>query len=197
MSKMKRSLPLVMLCLGLMIGLSVGVGMMFGTLATVGYWQQASSQAEPPQLWETQLHALGAHGGDKLAMSTGPIDEDTEGLFVLDFLTGDIYCWVVNPRNLLGSMFIGQFKHNVVADLGLDKGKAADYVLVTGTINAIRGGAAERPANCICYVGDANTGNVVAYTIAWNKTAANASVPQAGPFIKVAVGKARPDIERD
>ncbi len=39
---------------------------------------------------ETVLNASASHGGETFAMATGPVDADVEGLFMLDFLTGEL-----------------------------------------------------------------------------------------------------------
>ncbi len=32
-----------------------------------------------------------------MAIATGPIDDDSEGVFFLDYLTGDLQCWFYYP----------------------------------------------------------------------------------------------------
>jgi hypothetical protein len=121
-------------------------------------------------------------------MATGPIDEEVEGLFTLDYLTGELQCFVINPRNY---QWGGVFKANVVSDLGVQQGKKPNYVMVTGMANFQRGAAANAPAMCAVYVADANTGNFVAYGLSWNRTMARGMAPQAGALVKLGVGKAR------
>ena len=186
--KRRKILPLLTFGFGLALGVAVGIGMLIGV-------NSANSEARRSAK-DTRLHAAAANGGKSLAMATGKIDDDVEGLFVLDFLTGDLYCLVVSPR-ALGAGFIGQFKTNILRDLGLEKGKSPDYILTTGNVRALRGGGAAKPAACIAYVGDGNSGNVAAYMIAWNPNMAAAGRPQIGGMITVAKGKARPTLEQD
>ncbi len=194
MSKLKKSFPYLMLGAGLLMGLLVGVGMMIGVWYAAK--QHPSPAAELKELFETRLHAAGAHGGKSMVMATGPIDDDVEGLFVVDNLTGDLYCWVVFSRTL-GGGFVGQYKYNVAKDLGVQEGKTPDYVMVVGGVQTIRGGAVARPAKCVVYVGDSNTGNVAAYSLLWNLTSARDGAPQRGTLTLVAAGKVRPDAETD
>jgi hypothetical protein len=161
----------------------VSAGALVGILALA-----AIQNLYPTSLPETVLHASSSHGGETFAMATGRIDEDVEGLFTLDYLTGDLQGWIYYP-NVLG--FGGMFRHNVLAELGALEGKRPGYVLVTGEANFPRGAGVTTPASCIVYVADANTGHFAAYTILWNRTATRAGAPQAGGFQVLGVGKGR------
>ena len=88
--------PVLWLSLGLAMGLLVGVGMFAGALVVTGLHRPL---ARGPM--EFPLYASASHGGDGFAMATGNIDEDVDGLYTLDFLTGDLMCWVFNPRTLI------------------------------------------------------------------------------------------------
>jgi hypothetical protein len=178
--------PVLMMSVGLVVGLAVGLGMMIGTLVTVGH-QQAGSLRPP----DTLLHAVASHSGDTFAMATGPVDSDVEGLFTLDYLTGDLQCWVLYPR---AGTFGGHFRHNVISDLGVERGKNPNYVIVTGQADFQRGGTAATPALSAVYVADANTGNFAAYGLMWNRTLARSNTPQRGAFVLLGTGKAR-DLE--
>ena len=178
-----RVRPVFLVLLGLGMGLLVGVGMMLGTLTALTS-QQDTSLTFP----ETLLHATASHSGESMAMATGPIDADVEGLFILDYLTGELQCHVIYPRN---GTFGGVFRYNVLQDLGVQQGKKPDYVMVTGAADFQRGGAASSPAMCAVYVADANTGNFAAYSLMWNRTMYRGGAPQQGTFVPLGVGKAR------
>ena len=87
-----------MLLAGLAMGLLVGVGMMIGTLVAV---RSAPATALSPP--ETLLHATASHSGKSMAMATGLVDEEAEGVFILDYLTGDVQCYVINPALTSGA----------------------------------------------------------------------------------------------
>jgi hypothetical protein len=178
-----------MLSVGLTVGLLIGVGMLVGALVA-GKAQNSATINVP----ETLLHATASHGGETLAMATGQIDAEIEGLFLLDFLTGDLQCWVINPR--LGRIG-AQYKHNVINDLGVQQGKKPSYVMVTGGADIPRGSAAASPAGCILYVADSNTGKVAVYTLAWNRNLARAGQLQGGGFVLVTAGEARKVVIRE
>jgi hypothetical protein len=170
------------LAAGLLLGLAVVVGIAIGTSSS----RHEATLAEQ-LLGHTQLHASGATGGKSIALATGMIDEGTEGVFVLDFYTGDLQCWVINPR--LGT-FSSIFKINVIADLGVEQGKTPDYVMSAGQVD-FRGPQGTNMGRSVVYVADGNTGNVGCYAVPWNRQAVTSGQPQAGPLVKVAVGKAR------
>ena len=184
MFKRFRNRPVLFVLLGLGLGLLVGVGMMVGTLTALTN-QSAVALTVPPTL----LHASASHSGDSMALATGPIDSDAEGLFILDYLTGDLQCFVINPRT---GQWGGMFKYNVIQDLGVEQGKKPNFAMVTGHADFQRGAAtAATPALCAVYVADANTGNFAAYGLMWNRTMARSAALQTGTLIRLGVGKAR------
>lgn len=172
-----------MLLAGLSMGLLVGVGMMIGTLVAVRH-----APTDSLQFPETMLHATASHSGKSMAMATGTVDEEAEGVFILDYLTGDLQCWVLNPRTF---QWGGMFKYNVINDLGVQQGKDPNYVMVTGQIQFRRGAQAQMPAMCAVYVADANTGNFAAYSMLWNRTMAAGGAMQQGTLNLLGTGKAR------
>lgn len=141
-----------------------------------------------------KLQAVATHSADTIAMATGPVDEEGEGLYVLDFLTGDLHCWVLNPRT---GKFGGVFKHNVWTDLGAPKTKNTKYVMVTGAASFVRGAGTTRPAGSILYVADSVTGGVVAYNVAWDRSASASGRSQSGGFVRLDMGQARNIVIRD
>jgi hypothetical protein len=135
---------------------------------------------------ELRLKASASHGSETFAIATGSIDGEVEGLFCLDYLTGDLTCFVVNPRAVKN--FSGLFKTNIVKDMPVEKGKKPAYVMVTGGIN-VRG--APNAPQSVVYVADANSGVWACYSFTWNRSAAAAGVTQAQPMVLVNGGKAR------
>ena len=87
MSRWFANRPLWMLIVGLSAGLLLGVGMLTGALVTI-----AHLNSDTQRMPEVVLNATASHSGETFAMATGPIDSDVEGLFVLDYLTGELQC---------------------------------------------------------------------------------------------------------
>ena len=75
---------------GLLLGLAVAVGILLGR-PTANPWE------------EIRLKATASHGAASFAMATGPVDDAVEGLYCLDFVTGDLTCYVLNPRTGLAA----------------------------------------------------------------------------------------------
>jgi hypothetical protein len=178
--------------IGLGLGLLVGVGMSAGTVIGMRAAGAGSTPAVPADLsaayQEMRLRAVATSGAETMAMATGTVDEQSEGLFFLDFLTGELQCFVLNPR--IGK-FTGWFKTNVIKELPIEKGKKPSYVMVTGGWNPLRGGTIARPAGCVVYVADANTGGFAAYTFPWIQGTSSTLAQQAATFITLDGGRAR------
>ena len=196
MSRFTHKKSILMLGVGLLFGLMIGVGMMVGVIVAMQQFTGTVAGQESLEIPTVQqmLHATTASNGKSMAMATGNVFEDAEGIFILDFLTGDLHCWVPNARNLKAG-YLAVYKANVVEALGVEKGKPADYVLVTGTANASGRSGQSTPAGCVCYVGDSNSGKVAAYSCLFDRTAAKAGRLQTGELILLTVAPARPEVE--
>lgn len=176
---MKRYLtrtPWLMLVMGLVCGAAIGAGV---------YAKLGTPRIELPA---TLLNATATHGGDTMAIATGPVADGVEGLFILDFITGELSCSVLNPRN---GAIGGAYKVNVVGDLGVEQGKQPKYVMVTGQASFRVQGGNVKPAESVVYVADTNTGRFVAYMLPWNRQAAQWNFTQVYPMIKLGQGSAR------
>ncbi|MEZ6108445.1 MAG: hypothetical protein R3B96_20690 [Pirellulaceae bacterium] len=183
------------------LSLSVIVGVVGAFGFAAGWMSQASqddrsavsavdSSIPADLLAQVNLQADSASTGKTMAMVTGRIDGDVEGLYVLDFTTGNLFCWVLNQR---GGGFMAQYMTNVRNDFGpLEQGRNPEYLLVSGFVNVAGGAGADgRPADSVVYVADANSGAVVGYSLVWNRARAAAGGAQGGGLIKVAQGLAR------
>lgn len=162
------------------------LGLAFG--AVIGAFASFQFSGPRIQLPTTLLNASATHGGTTMAIATGPIQDGVEGFFVLDFITGELTCSVLNPRT--GAMG-GAYRANVVTDLGVEQGKQPQYLMVTGAANFRTQGGNVAPAESVVYVADANTGLYVAYWLPWNKLAAQQGFPQANPMKVLGKGSAR------
>jgi hypothetical protein len=135
-----------------------------------------------------ELHASGAAASESFAIASGAIDEDVEGVYMLDFLTGDLQCSVLNFRT---GRFGAVFRANVLQALGSDPVKHPKFLMVSGAINFPRGASAARPGNSVIYVLDTTTGNFAAYGIPWRREIAATGRVQSGALILLDVGRAR------
>ncbi len=120
-------------------------------------------------LWpHTPLHAVSTDRSQSFAIATGPVDEEVEAVYFLDFLTGDLNAVVLN-RQLNG--FTGFYRYNVLNDLGIDPAKAPQYMMVTGMTSPRAGSSRMRPGLAAVYVAEVTSGWVAAYAIPWSKSA--------------------------
>lgn len=163
-----------------MLGISLAILIAAGAGYFIGnHWRQ-------PAPMET-LRAATAAMGANMAVATGAVSDDTEGVFFLDFLTGDLQCLVYYPR--LGG-FGARYYTNVLANLPAS-GKNSQYLLVTGGAVTTRATAGARPGNSLVYVTDATSGNFAAYAVPWDRTSEGASRAQSGPLVFVGGGPIR------
>ena len=98
---------------GIVIGLAIG-----GALAAGIWLGKGADRAPLAELEDLKLQAMASHGGETFAIATGPVDDQVEGLYALDYLTGDLQCWVFNPRTY---KLAGWFKTNIAKDLSTEK----------------------------------------------------------------------------
>jgi hypothetical protein len=186
MARIRRFRSMMFLSVGLLIGLAIG-----GALAAGVYWGSQGDGAHQAALNELRLKASASHGADSFAMATGEIADGVEGLFCLDFLTGDLSCFVINPRTGAPG---GIYGTNVTADLkpAAGTGKKPSYVMVTGQFQA-RGGSygGNQIASSLVYVADANSGTVAVYGMPWNKQASTGGATQGGKLVRLHAGKVR------
>ena len=143
------------LATGLMIGLVLG-------LVLGGLWSGGP------------MHAVATDRTDTFAMATGPVDDEIEAVFFLDFLTGELRAYVIGRQRAKFSAF---FNRNVLADLGVDPSKNPKLMLVTGMSDFRRGAARMQPSRSIAYVAEVTSGRVAAYSIPWNSSMHAAGQP--------------------
>lgn len=160
----------------------------FGTMIGNRVGSEDSVTGQPPVV----LNADSAARGKAMSMATGLVDDrGTEGLYVLDHLSGNLQCWVINPRT---GEVAGIYTANVNKDLEVGKGGDVDYVMTTGQFRAEKSTARRGnliPSGSICYVGDGNTGKVVGYILYYNRQLATNGGSQRGELEVIARGLAR------
>lgn len=143
----------------------------------------------------TPAHATATDRYDNFALATGPLDEDVEGVFILDFLTGDLKATVLSPQ--LGR-FNAFYQRNIIQDLGIDPTKNPRYLMVTGVVNLRRGlGQTARPGACAVYIAELTTGKIAAYAIPWTPQFYNAGVPVQGELIPLDITQFRQAVVRE
>jgi len=165
----------------------LAIGILGGCLVT--RWTQPPLMLVP----EIPVQATGAAHSDTIAAATGPIDDKVEGLFTLDFLTGELQCAVLYTYGPNINTFGGIYRTNVVEDMQIEATKKPNYLLLTGFADYARGGRSggNRVGASVVYVVDANTGNFAAYGVPWNPNMVSRGTPQGGPLIPINKGLSR------
>lgn len=119
------------------------------------------------------LHAASADRDEKFAMLTVPVKDvlfagvrdHLEGVFVLDFLTGQLRGAVLGQN--------GKFTHfytrNIAADFQVDPSATPHYAIVQGNAQLPSQGRMTM-ATGVIYVGELSSGQVVAYGFPYNDT---------------------------
>lgn len=136
---------IVWLSIGVLVGLVVG-----------GIWPQSPA------------HAVATAQQESFALCTAFVDDEGEGVFCLDSLTGELKGALLSSVN---GQFAFQFQANVGAYLKVDATKGAKYVMVSGSANFRRGVGNAQFGNSVLYVAELNSGSVVAYGIPWARAA--------------------------
>src|SRR5487761_1117260 len=146
-------------------------------------------------LWpQTPLHAVATDHVDNFALATGPLDDDTEALFYLDFISGELKATALSP---IARKFFASYSANVVHDLGVDVGKNPKYLMVTGNSVFRRGGGQVQPGNAVVYVAELTSGKVAAYAVPWSQAYANAGRQFRSPLVLLDVYAMRTSLARE
>lgn len=109
----------------------------------------------------------------QFAMATASVNPITpiEGIFTLDFLTGQIRGAVLNEQSAVFTHF---YFRNIAQDFQVDPKKEPSYSMVTGLAN-INARPGFQPANSVIYVAELSSGKIMAYGFAF--TPARGPVP--------------------
>ena len=168
--------------IAILIGLTTGIGVYVGNRLA----QNRLANNRPP----IELNAGTAARTKTMSMATGRIDNEVEGLFVLDHVSGNLQCWVLNPQT---GQVGGVYRVNVLGDVApTGKAGAADFVMTTGDFFFSGGkGTNQVPGQTVCYVGDADSGHVVGYGVVYDKQAIRRGAVAGGVLQLICKGVAR------
>jgi hypothetical protein len=127
-----------------------------------------------------RAHAAAAAIEDSFAVCTAPVGDGMEGLFMLDFETGDVSGGVLNQNS---AKFSVGYRYNVLKDLGFKAGRVKNpkFLMVPGQVN-LMGPQANKLGQAVLYVTDVATGVTAAYGVPWSTSAATAAGGAAAPF---------------
>ncbi len=125
------------------------------------------------------LHADSSSGGASISLASARVTQEYEGLFILDHKSGNLFCVLLNPRT---GQEVATFSANVFVGLNLNNVAGLDLVMTTAFVDLTEGGRAgiARPATCVCYVADGNSGRAAGYGFLFNPQAVLQNVGQNG-----------------
>lgn len=134
-----------------------------------------------------RVFAATATSSEHFAVCTAPLGDGVEGLFLLDFETGDLSGGVLDRAT---AKFTTAYRSNVLKDLEFKAGTVRNpRFLLTAGLAGFGGNSATALAPSVIYVTDATTGVTVAYGIPWN--ARQAGGPMAGEFVPLDIARPR------
>lgn len=147
-------------------------------------------------LWpHTPLHATATDRHENFAIATGPLDENVEAVFFLDFVSGDLKAAVLSPQF---GRFNAMFTRNILNDLGVDPTQNPRYLMVTGVANLRRSGGGQfRPGASVVYIAELTSGKIAAYAVPWRPDIHNAGAPFQGEIGLLDVAQFREVVVRD
>jgi hypothetical protein len=148
--------------------------------------EQAKVSGFPP------IQASSSVTSEKYSMSTGPLSEDGEAVFVLDHNSGLLQCSIIYPRM---RQMMGQYTVNISEALGAG-GKGGSYIMTTGVVDFPRASNAQIGSSVV-YVLDTATGNFACFGVPFNRQAVTTNQPQQGVMALIYTGTANPIINRD
>ena len=183
---------------GVLVSTIIGLMVLASAFTAVGFVVANRFQDTDDATLPTILRADSASSGNGLSLASGFVSREIDALFVLDHLTGNLQCWMLNPQT---GKIGGIFKTNVNGDLGVQKAGDVDFVMVTTQIRTA-GRQREgnlRPGESLVYVGDGNTGKVIGYGFQFVPAQFNErdGTVQHGEMVVVTQGLARGVVERD
>lgn len=145
--------------------------------------------------WQgVMVDATATQGQDNFSIATGLIGSGMEGLYFLDYLTGDLRAVVLNQRT---ARFSGFFDYNIQNDFNLTGSKNPKFLMVTGVVDVPRGRGPTQIGSSAIYIAEATTGQVNAYAIEWSSTLYAAGKTQKGTFTLLDGAQLRTTFVRD
>lgn len=142
----------------------------------------------------TPVLASATHGENSFAVCTADLDEDVEGVFFLDFLTGDLKAGVLSMQS---GKFMTAYERNVTGDFARGV-KNPRFLMVSGRANLRRGaGPQPMPGRAVIYVAEINSGIVAAYGLPWSASRASATTPLKSEIVLLDRTKFRTRAIRD
>lgn len=131
--------------------------------------------------------ATGTDKTENIILATGLLDAQNEMVVCLDIVSGTLNGYVINTNT---RKFFAQYTApSVATDLNVPKGRNPKYSLVTGVSSFKPTGAGGRLGQCVVYIAEETSGNMVAYAVPWDPAAMSRSQPFKANFVNLGLVK--------
>ena len=136
------------------------------------------SQNDPQPL---QLNASTISNDGNVSLSTGLINKNSNGLYILDHDTGDLKCWMIARHS---GQITGTFRTNVFDDMQFTKaGNSKLLMIVNYAVKPTAGKVQEtgnRSGMSTCFVAESISGKIITYRVAYDPKALVSGRNQSG-----------------
>jgi hypothetical protein len=102
-------------------------------------------------------YAVATDHADDFAIATGPLTNELEAVYLLDFKSGRLMGSVLNRQ---AGKFQAFYERNLASDFNLAARAKPKFIMVTGVAQVAR---AQVPINHCLYVAEVNSGKMAAY----------------------------------
>lgn len=118
------------------------------------------------------LHGSTAASIEGFSVCTAELEAGQEGIYYLDYQTGDLAAAFLHPRN---GRFINLYKHNILKDFA--EAKTPKFMLVSSSTPMINPQGNIRPSVGIVYVIEVTSGIACAYTAPYATNRDSVAIP--------------------
>lgn len=148
---------------------TLSLGIAIGTLSAVALISPANengqaSLSELLDLPPNAINAVATHGVDNFAIATGRLDDNTEAIFFLDFVTAELKGAAISRQT---GKFTALYRRKILQDFqggeDPDAIKNPRFLLVTGLGSLQQRSGRNRYAKDLIYVVEVNSGKVAVY----------------------------------
>lgn len=155
------SMSIVMLSLGIAIG----------TVTGVWVTDRSTNELDPAVsdffgIPAGEVNATATHGIEKFAIATGMLDDQTEAIFFLDYLTAELKGAAISRQT---SKFSSLYRRKILQDFNTGEDaesfKNPRFMMVTGLAQVQQRGGRSRVGRALIYVVEVNSGKAVAYAV--------------------------------
>jgi len=138
------------------------------------------------------LHGSASQNVEGFSICTGELESGFEGIYYLDYQTGDLSGAFLHPRT---GKFINLYKYNILKDFA--DAKSPKFLMVSGSSPMIFPQGNIRPSVGIVYIVEVTSGIVCAYTAPYATNRESIPTPTNELMRLVDKGKFRSQAIRD